>query len=708
MASTDISIPRPEPQPLSSEERKTLVLPSEPWPDSRAYQVAKTDYETAVNFLNKHHYQRWEQSDRLYLASRGQKTWKGTSVPRASIPVFHAMSQIESMQANVIGALFSDDFDFNCDPRPGTTLAQSQAVLNLLRNQLEDLDPERGYVTLRELLRRAFKSGNMYGNGILYFGWLKKEMEFLRYGRENLPVRAGITDPETGEQYQVPTGDSFQRTYSEKQTKTISSPLIRNVDIRDFFIDPNCSSHMVQDGAFAGIRCLVAIRDIECYRKDGRYKLPTQKQLVDLVKAKRATRADNTKAATETYQRSSWQPWMDTSEDPLSWRIEQIFYWTPERAVQLVTGWDSPIYNQPNDCGVLPFLSVGHVDVPGRFYNLSMCDLVEGDQNLIASILEARMDELSLSVHAPTIRNKNQVLTGTQRRIFPGAEIEVEGDAKTAYYRMEMGNITQQAFIEVDQADRRSQKTTGITDLSAMGVPTSGGNSASRTATGVNAQSAATGRRIEYQVMNIEEQVIVPLLNTVLALDQKYLDPMQMLQLAGPGGEQLEIDPIDVLNASVRFKFQASRRLRARNAMLAGGGLAVILETVFSPQIIPALAQFGKKPNVEGITNLVADTYGLPHEQLYLDMSPEEQQAHFQQQMAPDMIRMQMQRERIQGQMVNAEERDETKLLQALISALAKHPEVMASLAKEFGMDEPMAMLKEKNKKPPVKPAAKK
>ena len=706
---TPPSLPQPPP-PLTDAQKRTVVLPTEPWDDQRAYNVAWHDFTKAEAHLQQQHFRRWTDSDRLSLAFRTSRTWEGTRIPRAAIPVYHALSLIESMLAQVIGAIFTDNFDFDTTPRAGTTVEQARAVKQLLLNQLIDLDPERSFLTMRELFRRAFKSGNWYGNGIIEFGWLLKNSERSVYRRELLPERRPFVDPASGQELLVPTGNFFERVTRDIERSTISRPLLQNIDIRDFFIDPNCASNMVQDAAFCGTRTYRTIGEMLQFADTPDFNVPSQAELVMLSDAKTSREAESAKARTETYRGGNWQPSQDTSLDALSHRVEVIRYWNQDRHIWLIKGWNKPIFNQPNELRQMPFLNVGFIDVPGRFYQLSMCDLVEGDQKLIETILDARIDELNLMIHSPIVRRRKAVITGTQRRMRPGVEWEVEGDPSKDIVRMEMGNVTAQAFAEVDLADRRSQKATGVTDLASMGVPSGGGNSAARTATGVNTQSAATGRRMEYHVMNIEEQVIIPMLNVVLALDQRYLDPIQMVELAGPNGQSIEIDPLDILNASVRFQFKASSKLRARNALLAGGGLPLIFESLMSPQLVDGLAQFGYKPNVVEAFNLVADVFSLPHTALYVQMSPEEQQQYFQQKMAPDMVRMQMQRERIAGQAANDEEKMDAQLIQSLITSLLKHPEIAATVMEEFGLDAPKKMLDKKNEKPPAapkKPAAK-
>jgi hypothetical protein len=107
------------------------------------------------------------------------------------------------------------------------------------------------------------------------------------------------------------------------------------------------------------------------------------------------------------------------------------------------------------------------------------------------------LDELSLAIHSPIVRKLGVKISPSQRRIAPGREWEVPDDVDKDIKKMEWPNITQSAYIESNASDSRAQQVTGANDISAMGTGSSGGNSANRTATGVNTQNAAFSSRVQ-------------------------------------------------------------------------------------------------------------------------------------------------------------------------------------------------------------------
>jgi hypothetical protein len=680
---------------LSSEEQKQLTSPTDKWSPRQAAAIALGDWEKAENYWNQNLAKRIRTSDELYLAWRQKKVWEGTKIPRASIPIFLALEQIEALLPSVIGALFSDNLNFDCEPRPSSTWEQAHAVRDLLRYQLSDISDKRGaYITIREVVRRALKSSLVYGNGIIEVGYLMQQIQRVLWQKQMLPRRQMLQHPQFGPMM-APTGELDIHIVQSTVTDNISKPTLQFTDIRDFRIDPNCYSPNVQDAEYCGTRHFRTIEWLKDMAKsDARIQLPSDKDLIELAHRKTNTQSDATKSQTEVARGNFWQPNTDQSIDPNKQRLEIIRYWQSTRHVWVIRGYnDCPIYNEANETHMLPFLDAFHVDVPGRFYGLSICDLVEGDQKLAASILEARIDELNLMIHAPIVRRRGTMLPGTDRRMRPGAIWETEGSPKDDIVRMEMGNVTAQAFVEIQALENRVQKYTGVTDLATLGTPASGGNSANRTATGVNTQSAASGKRIQYHVENIEDQCIVPLLNMVHSLNQRFLSPDQMIPILGQDAQRVDLDPLDILNADVKFEMKASSKLRMRSALQAGA-LEMLLQTVFNPSLLQLMAKAGKTVNLDGINSLLTDAWGIPKGILWTDLTPELMQSL--QQPSPDkMLASQMQQSRLQAQGEHNESKADTSLLQTVIGGVIQN-EGLQKAATGFN---PVLPQPDKNKK---------
>jgi hypothetical protein len=345
-----------------------------------------------------------------------------------------------------------------------------------------------------------------------------------------------------------------------------------------------------------------------------------------------------------------------------------------------VFGREWTAFNGSNRYGCHPFFGFCYADVPGRFYGQSVCDVVEADQKFAEALLNARVDELNLIIHSPIIKKRGIIFPPTMQRIRPGVIWEADDPGKDII-RMEMGNVTQNAYIEYQALESRCQAKTGVTDLAVLGVPSSGGNSANRTATGVNAQSNASNSRVHYQSMMIEDQFIQPMLNVFLDLNRKFLDPNVMMEILGPDGQILKLDPVDVLNADVDFTCKSSSRMKARN-FLQSGGMQLLTQYIMNPQVLEMMAEQQMKTlDIEGVSELFFDTYGLPPKSLFRVMNQQEAQERQQRMMAPLMLKQQLQGQRLQSQQQVASEKDETKLLSDLLKLIASNPGAMDELS---------------------------
>ncbi len=647
------------------------------WSQDEAKKIVLRDFSSAETFRMQNHDWRWRNADQTYLSWVTPKYWEGTQVPRASLQVHLAFQQIESLLPQVISAIFQGDLDIEALPsRPGTTVEQALLFKSLIQYQLKNLDGAvNKFNSLRSIFQRSYKSCIYYGDGITEFGWEEALIKTMLWMRKQGPE---MQDSNAfGMPARVPTGRTVEFLEQQEVPRRISQPVLRFLDLRDFYIDPNCSSPNPQDAQYTIKRRLVSVQDMQALRGMQGMDIPADADLMMLANKKFYSMGDMSKQVTESYRGGNWQPTMDQSVDPQNARMEMLCYTTPTRTAWVI-GREHAIYNTTNEYNANPYLHMGYADVPGRFYCQGVCDLLESNQAASMAILNARIDELNLIIHAPIIRKRGMVFGRGALRMRPGVVWDADNPGEDVI-RMEMGNVTQQAFIEMDQIDQRSQKDTGVTDLASLGTPTSGGNSANRTATGINTQSAATSTRVHYQVTLIEDGFLQPLLQIMAGLNKKFLDPGVMMSIIGPQGQELQFDPINVLNSDVDWSLNAGSRMKARTA-LQNGGMMTVAQYLLNPQLIDGMAtQQGMTPDYKSVEQLFCDTYSLPPTALYRLMTPDEQKAMQARQQAALQEKLAVQGQRLQAQDQMQDKRDETKLLGLLIK-LMEDPEIKQML----------------------------
>jgi hypothetical protein len=644
------------PVPLSTEQQNQLILPDSPWTDNRATNYVQSWFNRAEAWRISNYDRSLRRNDDTYYAVTKVKTWDGTRIPRASIPIWMAVRHVQAIHAHVMQALFADDYPFECLPEYGTTMQQAIQVREVLRCYLQDLNPDVIGMTAREIFSRSWYSALVYGCGPIEIGWLMKEMRRQVFTRRQIPEMMTARHPITGEVQQIPSGQFRWTVDRDTKTYQISRPKAQNIQVYDFYFDPNCPSPNPQESDAVATRQLLPIGYLKeiCLPEFG-FKLPeTDKQWKELTAKYKQTMAEVSASWGELNRGNYWNRAAETSSDLASQRVEVIRWWNGERHVWLL-GRDFLAFNDANELGVKPFVNNFYIQAPGRPYSISVCDVLEGDQKTVQTITEARLDELSLSIHPPIVRRLGVKIAASQRRFRPGIEWEVPEDATKDIAKMDMGNVTQGAFIETQARELSGQQTTGANDVSAMGTGSAGGNSANRTATGVNTQNAAFSSRIQALVENCEDQAFEPFLKMLFLMAQKFGDPNQPLF----AGSQ-SIDPLDVMNATVRFKLRASDKLRLRRA-LAGGGMEAALQ--YYAQMQGSLTQQGRTVDWATADQLVADGLGLPANTLTRPMTPQEQQAMQQQMMMPEQMKMAIQGQRLQALAEMSESKDDAKLL---------------------------------------------
>ena len=655
--------------PLTNEESSRILLADQKWSDDYALKIACQDFNAAESYRTSNLDFRWATADQLYLGWGATKFWEGTRIPRANIPNYTVFEQTEAMLPKVVGAIFADWPNwFQADARPGTTPQEARAAQHLIMAQMDNL-PRFRMATVREVFRRCFKSGFIYGNGIAeIYQQQRVEKRVFTY-RDWKPEVKSLTHPQWGT-VQVPTGRMKATIKRKNYDEKINQPFLRHIDIRDFYIDPLCSSHLVSDSRFCAVRRMMPIDEVASYRDVDNFRIPSNDDLILLSRRRPGAQADFTKQQTDLYRQMWWQPQMDTTSDPAGKNLEIIEYTTKARKVWVINRC-YVMYNQPNEYGFLNFYDFFYCDVPGRFYGLAISDVCEGEQRLQKAVIDARIDELSLSLNKPMVKRRGLAIPAYQLKVRPGQMIEADNPKEDIMPGMAVNNVTQEAYIEVQASDTRVQKITGGSDLAILGTPSSGGNSANRTATGVGAQVQATGTRVNYQVENAEDNVIEQFLGDWLELDQKFLDPNEIIRILGPDGKTLTLDPLSIINSSVKFSMRASAKMASRASLAQN--FPLVLQTLMNPGLIQQLAAMGQAINFVELEQMLFDMLvHQPVTSLFRKLTPEEQQK-MNQPPPTDMLHMQMQQERIAGQKDMNEDKQIADLVREMLKGMIQH-----------------------------------
>lgn len=658
----------PTPEALPSAEQRIVKSSDDKWSDSYAKAVVRSDFAYAEAYRTHAHDWRFRNASELYLAWAGQRYWDGTRVPRSSLGIYVVFEQVESMLPKIVDAI-ADPEAYNFYAQRSDRADHAMAWRRLTEEQM-------GEVNAREHIRRIVKSSLVYGNGIGETGFEDYYNEDVQFTRSQSVKQMGMTyHPIAGP---IPVPQKIDVNYSRKvSNKKKSRPYLRYVSIIDFYVDPNCESTMLQDAGYVIKRQYLRAEQIKDLKGLKGFNIPDDKTLSEMSKAKTTSNQDVTKLSTELFRYNMWNPAMDYSSDPAQKRIECIEYTTNDRKVWMLNR-DTVIYNQLNRYGKINYWSMHYADVLDRWHALAISDVAEGEQRLQQSITNARIDELALSIHRPMVKRRGVTIPAYQLKVRPGVVIETEvpeGDIK----QLQVQNITQQAYIEVQASESRVQRITGVTDLAALGTPSSGGNAAARTATGVNTQAGATQDRMKYYVSNAESLFIEPVLNEWILLNKKFLDVHEAALWLMTDPDFKNLDPLDVMNCQVKAECRASVRMGARMGFLQI--FPQISQVLFNPEMIQLLGQQQKKTmNVEEWIRMAMDAINYaPRNPLIIDLTPQQQQAMNQPPPA-EKAKALIAAQQIQADTAKHTMANKTKLMAQLMKSVFQHEGTLATL----------------------------
>ena len=633
--------------------------------NATALERVRQDFDHAEAFRRQNHDHRWSSAEELFLGWVRQKYWEGTKIPRASLSTHLVMEHVESMLPKVLTVLFGESYWFDARPYPSVDVNEARAVQDLMLAQYREVNGATG---IREVFRRSCKSALLYGNGILYQGWSRKTIEKPVYQDVLIPVKVPMPiNLPTGQQMtiEVPTGKMRREVRETVEQVEINEPVLEYISLKDFYIDPNCSSPLPQDARYVIRRKLPTIKTIKDMASIPGMNVPTDGQLLALAQEKSYSAGDQSKQQAESLRDVSYQPINEYMTGGESQRVELLEYWTEDRLIY-VLGRRHILYNGTNPYGYIPFYNISFVDVLDRFYSMGMGDVQESEQRLQQGLINGRLDEVNLALHPPIRKKRGQPIPLSQLRRRPGLVTEAD-DPEKDIYTEEISNVTQNAYLEVQASEIRSQRRDGINELVVQGVA-SQGNSANRTAAGVNTQASATMSRIGYFVENVQEMVLVPMIDDLLILNKKFNTPQSVMEILGPEGQLVKLDPAIIRRVEMRFEMRASNKAASRSAML--GVAPWLIQTLMNPELIGEMRMKGITLDEDEVINIALDATGYRSHKssLFRKLSPQEMQAIQQQQI--DQTKIATQQIRGQSQMEITQEKESSNLLQKLMEMM--------------------------------------
>ena len=562
--------------------------------DATALKLVTETFNRYANSRDQNHTERWKQNDNLYHGWVPKKNWPGTRVPRSSLGIPISFDQVETVFPIISGALFGHEpYWFDVKATQFSSPQTARQVQGTLAYFVDTPNDASG-IGIVEHLKLGLHDYLQHGNCVIEVGW----------------------DPSRNTLF----GDW--------------------VNLRDFYISPTLDTPLVDRSPAVIRRKRMSVEEIELLRGVDGFKVPPAGVLNLFSKSRLDDTADLSK---------DWQGYLHGEQslagfveaDPSHQSAELLQYWTDHRMVWVINRrW--VIYNGRNPYGFKPFVFGTLYPVLGKAYGMSLPDILEGEQMYIQGLVNFRLDEINMALNQPRSRQRESVEFPGQLSIHPGFIDFVEQPDKTQFHAPM--NITREAYTEVQLAEQRAQKRSGVSQLMSAGIPQA--SNANRTAGGVQAQSAASNSRIRPIIENFENFVIVPFLYKAQMILNKFIPATipQVPSMTEEGGTELV--PREVLGQPVRYRMTAASRtsLQAQLAPFA----QFITQTIMNEGVMKALAGQGKTVDTDEWQQFIQDATNTSQKYAFFrPMTPEEQQA--QGQPSPE-AQMEMQKAQLEAQ----------------------------------------------------------
>jgi hypothetical protein len=457
-------------------------------PVDNTLNMVVEDFNRSWEYAQGSWHKRWEDSYRLYNGNRTKRGYQG--ITDTFVPM--SFSTVETLTSG----LFGSKPKFNYLP-PQEKQDQKTDILNALLDYYWDCD--QWSLKIINTGRNMFK----LGTAIDYFAWEQDH------------------------------------------------PILINVPIRDFFIDPTASS--LKTARYCGRRYLVSKAELEEYEVvdfskepdlEGNYPMKKKYKNLDKISYDNGSTGDNT----DKQEKDMW--YGSTVIEPEKNQVEVIEYWTLDKTVSVanrsVVIEDSVNYYKAKDeangatypKGLLPFADARDYVDESLFYAKGEIDIIADEQELLNDITNQNIDAITYTLNPMYTLDPKYAHLLSEIENLPGAVYPVEANALMPIIQKP---LPADAFMERQNLKNEIRETTASSEI-VKGVGEQGGGST--TATEINAQVAGAGQRFSLKVTQIENGYFYQVAKIVFRMIQLYVTEPMMVRIIGKDGARWEeFDP---------------------------------------------------------------------------------------------------------------------------------------------------------------------
>lgn len=318
-------------------------------------------------------------------------------------------------------------------------------------------------------------------------------------------------------------------------------PVLINVPIRDFFMNPEATS--LETARCMGRRYLTTKANLESFEIVDLDK-STEEETVMKKKYKNLDKVELYKSAENT-DKEQKDMWYGSTVKPSDDQVEVIEYWTEDKVISVANRCavieDTENYYKAKarangakfPKGIMPFADARDYVDPSLFYAKGEIDFIADQQELLNDITNQNVDAITFTLNQMYTLDPKYTHLLSQIENLPGAVYPVEAGTLMP---IQQGNIPADAFNERQNIKNEIRETTASNEV-VKGVSSDGGQA---TATEINAQVAGAGQRINLKVTQLENGYFHRMARIVFEMVKLYVTEPMMVRILGKDGARWE------------------------------------------------------------------------------------------------------------------------------------------------------------------------